>query len=107
MEKIKLSKAEKILLKKIEAKHSYANPTKDEQDCLCTLDNKGFVTGSKNEQGKYICVNLTDAAKSYLIEYPKLNNPSIWDDKKYLINTAISVIAIAISVIALYISIGK
>ena len=36
-----------------------------------------------------------------MYDNPKLNNPSIWDDKKYIITTVISVVALIISIIAL------
>ena len=45
---------------------------------------------------------LTDKGRAYLHSNPTLENPSIWDDKKYWINTAISVIALVVAIIALF-----
>ncbi len=104
MEKIQLTKEEKDMLFAV---------NRGDNECLgkdmeifYRLRDKGFLTsGCKTMLG--IAMFLTTYGKDYLSHNPKLNNPSIWDDKKYIINTIISLVAIAISAAALYISIFK
>ena len=49
-----------------------------------------------------ICPELTDRGKAYIASNPSLKNPTIWDDKKYIINTIISVAALIVAIIALF-----
>ena len=49
-----------------------------------------------------ICPDLTDRGKAYIASNPTLKNPTIWDDKKYIINTIISVAALIVAIIALF-----
>lgn len=61
------------------------------------LVNEGLIDYSDKAKQYYI----THRGRSYLLLNPKLKNPTIWDDRKYLITTAISILALAVSVIAL------
>ena len=51
--------------------------------------------------GDIVAVQLTDSGIAYLHQNPKHKNPSIWQDKKYIINIAIPLFALVISTIAL------
>lgn len=102
MERITLSKNCKLILFQLrdrKAKVLYKNGEYDDVKYLVT---KGFITAKELIGKSYCDLHLTDIGLSYLYENPKLKNPSIWDDKKYLINTAISIFALIVAIIALF-----
>lgn len=102
MDKINLSKAEKrILLQLAENKYPVQVPTED-WDAMNLLEVNHFVTTNKVNGGIFINPQLSNLGKAYLAANPKLKNPSIWDDKKYIVNTVISVVALAVAIIALF-----
>ena len=97
MDKINLSKAEKrILLQLAEKKYPVQVPNED-WDAM-----NRFVSTNKVNGGILINPQLSNLGKAYLAANPKLKNPSIWDDKKYVVNTVISVVALAVAIIALF-----
>ena len=49
-----------------------------------------------------ICPDLTDRGRAYIACNPTLKNPTIWDDRKYIINMIISVAALIVAIIALF-----
>lgn len=106
MEKIKLSDNQKKILRLVKGCNYKIIPQSDYED-LNVLEVRGFLKCIKNEAGGYVIVNFSDKGRAYITQNPKLKNPTVWDDKKYLINTTISLIAILISAVALYISIIK
>lgn len=98
MDKITLSKPEKsVLLQLAEKKYPVQVPN-DDWDAMNLLEVKHFVTTNKVNGGILINPQLTNLGKAYLAANPKLRNPSIWDDKKYVI----SVVALAVAIIALF-----
>lgn len=102
MEKVKLTNNAKRLYLLI-YNHELPNiplPNMDQMD-LCLLKEEGFITYKNTSHGP-TNVSMTDRGFAYIRSNPKLKNPSIWDDKKYLINTTISLLAIIISTVALY-----
>jgi hypothetical protein len=101
MEKIKLNDNCKRLLKEIK-NGSYQEGLDSDLEDLNLLDTMGFINATKTFSG-YVVTGLTDEGRAYLHSNPDLKNPSIWDDKKYLINTAISVIALVVAIIALFV----
>lgn len=102
MDKINLSKAEKrILLQLAEKKYPVQVPNED-WDAMNLLEVNRFVTTNKVNGGVLINPQLSNLGKAYLATNPKLKNPSIWDDKKYIVNTVISVVALAVAIIALF-----
>ncbi|MFR9546186.1 MAG: hypothetical protein SNJ29_11495 [Rikenellaceae bacterium] len=105
MEKIFLSKEEKRLLAPILSKGFGANFSDEDNQWLYLLEEKGFIHTNKCEGGSVYTASRTDYAVAYVAFNPDLSNPSIWDDKKYLVTTAISLFAVVISILALYISI--
>lgn len=64
------------------------------------LENESLVHGTKGKDG-ILAPRLTAMGEAYIASNPKLKNPSIWEDTKYIINTTISIIALIISLIAL------
>lgn len=66
------------------------------------LISKGLITAKELSGKRFGDLSLTEKGAIYLYENPKLKNPSIWDDKKYCINTIISVIALIVAIIALF-----
>ena len=62
---------------------------------------KAIEVGDKSGR-MLICPELTDRGKAYIASNPSLKNPTIWDDKKYIINTIISVAALIVAIIALF-----
>lgn len=102
MDKIKFSKDEKRVLLAL-AKGEYPNQV-PEQDygIMNLLEVYNLVSTTKVIGDRMIAPHLTDRGKAYLTANPKLKNPSILDDKKYVINTIISVAALTVAIIALF-----
>lgn len=83
MEKIELTKREKeIILELMNDSYDINKSTCDIKE-LKHLSFLGLGKGIESEFGSYFDFDLTDVARSYLFENPKLKNPSIWDDKKF------------------------
>lgn len=105
MNKIKLNKnCKRILLDLNNNKYPVIALEKDKKD-IDILVYEGLIeimSLINNKQGFPV---LTAKGSAYISRNPKLKNPSIFDDKKYLITTLISLISIIISIIALYKSI--
>ena len=92
MEKIKLTKrGKKILLLLKEGKYKPEKSDFNELNLL-TIEGLGLCDS-------FITYQLTDKGKAYLLSNPKLKNPSIFDDKKYIVTTIISIIALILSII--------
>ena len=99
MEKIYLpQKAKEILWLLNEEKYK---PKEEDMEVLNFLEVAGFGEVLTTDDGLED-FELNEFASAYLYWNPKLNNPSIWDDKKYLITTAIAVAALVISIIAIF-----
>ncbi len=105
MEKIKLSKdSKRILLSLYNGNYGDMVPESD-LEVFNLLEVKGFVKSAHTKGDGHIDMlapRLTDEGRAYFAENPSLQNPSIWDDKKYIINTIISVVALAVAIIALF-----
>ena len=100
MEKIKLNDNCKRLLKEIKSGSYQVGLDSDFED-LNILNTEGFIKATRTLKG-YVITGLTDKGRAYLHSNPDLKNPSIWDDKKYWINTAISIFALIVAIIALF-----
>ena len=99
MDKIYLDDNCKEILKEIKD-NRYENDSNKDCEELNILKNLGLINATKTLKG-YIVIGLTDKGREYLYNNPNLKNPSIWDDKKYWITTAISIAALIVSIIAL------
>lgn len=99
MERIELNKNGKRILSELNAS-SYNRKAEDISD-LYILQALDLIEGSHTKDAYFAFIRLTDYGKAYLSWNPGLKNPSIWEDTKYWITTAVSVIAIIISIIAL------
>ena len=104
MEKVKLSKdSKRILLALYNGKYPDRVPESD-LEFFNLLEVEGFVK-SAHAKGdghmEMLAPRLTEEGKAYITTNPTLKNPSIWDDKKYIINTIISVLALIVAIIAL------
>ena len=99
MDKIKLNDKCKDILMAIKS-DTYGDDIANSEDInfLCTL---GLIDVTSTKDGDSVD-GLTDKGRAYLHSNPTLKNPSILDDKKYLINTAISILALIVSIIALF-----
>lgn len=100
MEKIKLNDNCKRLLNEIK-NGSYQVASDSDTDDVITLNVLGIIDITQTKDG-IIIDGLTDEGRVYMHSNPDLKNPSIWDDKKYWINTAISVFALIVAIIALF-----
>lgn len=102
MNKITLNKnCKRILLDLNNNKYPVVALEKDKND-IDILVYEGLVETMSlinNKQGFPV---LTTKGSAYIFRNPKLKNPSIFDDTKYLITTLLSIAAIIISIIALY-----
>ena len=105
MEKIKLSKDSKRILRALyNGKYGNLVPEAD-LDVFNLLEVEGFVKSAHTKGDgniEMVAPRLTDEGRAYIASNPFLHNPSIWDDKKYIINTIISVAALAVAIIALF-----
>lgn len=104
MEKIKLTPNAKKILRELKHADYPQVIFKEDNDDMMLLADYGLITLSKSTgwfAGSYNCQGLTVKGRAYLYANPQLKDPSIWDDKKYWITTAISFIAIILSIIAL------
>ena len=104
MDKITLNDNCKRLLKEIK-RGSYQDILEPDIEDLNFLKTKGLINAVAITPD-YV-VSLTDKGKAYLHSNPNLKNPSIWDDKKYWITTAISFAALIVSIIAILIALFK
>lgn len=105
MERIELSKRGKqIILALYKGEYPGQVPDEDYEE-FNLLEVQGIVHAVKTK-GANRCEmhapRLTDEGLAYVAANPKLKNPSIWDDKKYIINTIISIVALAVAIIALF-----
>ena len=101
MERIYLTKSCKRILQAIKNK-KYSNIPKNDTEDLLLLEQMGLVDVKWCEFGFAIIVNLSNKGVAYMRVNPELKNPSIWDDKKYWINTVISVLALIVAIVALF-----
>jgi len=102
MDKIKLTKNAKNILFALKS-NNYTDPIpgKDYAD-INFLKQCGLVETMDAETGVIILITLSEYGKAYLHIYPKLKNPSLWDDEKYWITTSISLLALIFSIIAIF-----
>lgn len=100
MEKVYLTENAKQILGSLK-KGNIVEPKESDSNDIILLMQEEFITAQKTVGG-FANLQLTDKATAYIHINPKLKNPSIWDDKKYIITTAIAIAAIVISIIALF-----
>ena len=101
MERIKLPKSCKCILQKIRNKQYFDIPNCDREDLLF-LEHEGLVDVKWTEFGDAIIANLSEKGVAYLHTNPRLKNPSIFEDRKYVITTIISIIALVVATFALF-----
>ena len=101
MEKVQLSKEEKRLLKELASGNYNKLVQRKDIGVINLLGVKGFIHSIETFDGPVV-TGLSDYGKAYLEENPKLRNPSIFDDKKYIINTITSLVALTVAIIALF-----
>lgn len=103
MEKIELPKDCRRILKALYENNYDTNQVPEiDWPAFKILKQRGFVKYVSIENGGIIAPTITERGEAYLAENPELKNPSIFDDKKYWINLAISIFALIISLIALF-----
>lgn len=105
MEKVKLSKdCRRIMLAMYNGNYSDRVPEND-LEAFTILEVEGLAKSAHTKGDGHIemlAARLTEEGLAYIAVNPKLKNPSILDDKKYIINTIISVVALAVAIIALF-----
>lgn len=89
-DKIELTDKEKKIFFNL-ANKAYEIDSNDTSE-LEHLEFLGLGTGIKGEFGGYFDYELTDRAKAYVFENPKLKNPSIFDDRKFWIELITNII---------------
>jgi hypothetical protein len=107
MDKIKLSKNCKKILYQLHKRKQELLYREEYYLDIKFLVSNGLIKAHEYQNHYYSDLILTDKGEIYLYENPTLNNPTIWDDKKYWITTLISIIAVIISIIALCKSINN
>jgi hypothetical protein len=104
MDKISLNDNCKAIINAIK-NDTYEEKIADSED-INLLHTLGLIDVISTKDGDMVD-GLTDKGRAYLHSNPTLENPSIWDDKKYWINTAISFAALIVSIIAIFITLSK
>ncbi len=103
MERIRLSKTEKELLKRI---NLYGDecivdfPSCEVSQCIHSLEAKGVVKGAYIEGGGVESVLITKEGKSYIRNNPNLTNPMDWSK----VAAVAGIIAAIAAVAALFVS---
>ena len=100
MEKIHLTDNAKHILLSLNKGEVYSPKDSDKNDIILLIY-EGLLTAKETLRG-FANLQLTDKAIAYLHMNPKLKNPSICDDKKYLITTFIAIGALMVSIISLF-----
>ena len=100
MEKIYLTKNARRILLSLK-KGEVVMPQESDKNDVILLMQEDLINAAKT-LNNFANLELTDKAIAYLLVNPKLKNPSIWDDKKYIITTLIAVVALAVSIISLF-----
>lgn len=101
MEKKELTKNAKLFLRAISQGKEIPVNDSTQRD-LILLKEEGLIRFQIAMEG-YEYPEITQKGIVYIHMNPELKNPSIWDDKKYWITTAISVIALFFSLYATFI----
>ena len=101
MEKIELNDNCKAILSQLNSRSRQLLYKEDDYDAIRYLVAIGLINAKELSGKSHRDLVLTEQGRTYLYENPKLKNPSIWDDKKYWITTAISIVALIISIIAI------
>ena len=96
MEKINLNQRAKRILP-LMVNHKY-NIIMEDTATLLDLESYGLINTTKLTDGTIWTYSLTDKGKAYIELNPKLSNPSIWGDKKWLITTIVAIAAIVVSI---------
>ena len=99
MDKITLNDNCKAIINAIK-NDTYEEKDADSED-INLLHTLGLIDVTFTKDGDFVD-GLTDKGRAYLHSNPTLKNPSIWDDKKYWINTVISILALIVAFIALF-----
>lgn len=99
MDRIQLNNREKEILGLLKSGQFPAVVEKKDEMPVKKLIYEGFVVCKENEYGTMLVPNLTEKGELYLYDNPKLKNPSVFQDKGFVV----SIIAIVISIIALFI----
>lgn len=100
MDKIYLTDNAKRILLSLKQDEDFMPKETDENDVIL-LEQEELLHAERKCDGLAF-VELTDKAIAYMHVNPKLNNPSIWDDKKYIITTLIAILALIVSFISLF-----
>lgn len=100
MEKIYLTDNAKNILLSLKKDENFMPKESDDNDIIL-LEQEELLHAERTMDG-LAYIELTDKGKAYMHVNPKLKNPSIWDDKKYIITTIIAVIALIVSIISLF-----
>lgn len=102
MNKIKLTQRQKAILTQLHINEYPTDIPNDDVDDIYVLMEYNLVKtlDVSDKSGRMMtCPELTDSGKAYMAINPKLNNPSVWDDTKYIINTIISIAALIVAII--------
>lgn len=100
MEKIYLTDNAKNILLSLQKDDNFMPKESDDNDVIL-LEQEELLHAERTMDG-LAYIELTDKGIAYMHVNPKLKNPSIWDDKKYIITTIIAVIALIVSIISLF-----
>lgn|SRR5574344_1485110 len=100
MNKIILNENCKRILGILHEKKRYDSVISEKGDIDYLIVN-GLISGTKLFGDTYSALELTVFGNAYINWNPKLEVPSIWDDKKYIITTGIAIASLIISLIAI------
>lgn len=103
MERIRLTRDEKVILRLIHACEEVPNSVDRSLliRCVWSLEDKGLVKGAWLEGHDLEDVRLTERGIVYICENPSLRNPVDW---KWIATTIIAVLSLIVGSLALFIS---
>lgn len=95
MEKIYLKKEEKAIM--FALRDEVYKENRSDSYYANKLSEKGLISSVGFDGNLY--TSLTDDGEEYLKRNPKLKNPSIWDNKVFVIGTSLTIIGILTRII--------
>lgn len=95
MERIKLSKKEKVILQLMRDAKYPAKVNQEDEISMKKLIYVGLVSCKQTEFGNLLVPNLTEKGEVYIAENPNLRNPHFYQDKSLVVSIIALVVSIA------------
>ena len=107
MERVKLSKDEKTVLRMVAAGQGACPseyPSHTFNASVRSLERNGLVKGAYDEGGSVADTRMTQYGRQYMAENPDLRNPVDW---KWIVSITVGLIAAVAAIAALFVACGR